>query len=285
MCTRCFGAKATKRLFLLRKGHAGEDAPRIVCASSLVTSGILTALAIFAFSTLNEAGFFNLAGSASCLSTNCFCEQPRLGEIGFVQPSNTFSSFFFVVISVLLGHALVRDSRVWIAQLWPLPLIALGVGLCSAVFHATLTFAGQFLDVFAMHALALFVIARSARRSQILSPRVLVVVYALALGCAALLLFYVPETRRYLFACFILGGIGAERWAVKCYGTQISAKYLWFGIACIAAGYVVWLLDNKLIVCAPHSALQGHGVWHLAGAVSIAFLYRYYRSEQTSATK
>lgn len=166
-----------------------------------------------------------------------------------------------------------------------MPLIALSVGLCSAVFHATLTFIGQFLDVFAMHALAFFVIAKSARRSQILSPSVLVFAYAVALSIAALLLFYLPETRRYLFACLILLGIGAERWTVKRYGIQISAKHLWIGIACIAAGYVVWLLDNKLIICAPHSALQGHGVWHLAGAVSIAFLYRYYRSEQTSATK
>lgn len=43
--------------------------------------------------------------------------------------------------------------------------------------------------------------------------------------------------------------------------------------------FVIWNA-TKTWLCAPHSVVQGHAIWHLLGAGSAYLLYRYYDSEE-----
>jgi len=51
-------------------------------------------------------------------------------------------------------------------------------------------------------------------------------------------------------------------------------------LASILVAFAIWNA-SKAWLCQPHSLVQGHAIWHLLGAVSAYFLYRYYASELT----
>jgi hypothetical protein len=96
---------------------------------------------------------------ATCLKTGCFCESA--GEQSPVrQPANTYSSLAFVfsgmiVLSQMRNHAASRLPSVYSA-IMGISSIVIGVG--SAFYHASLTFIGQFFDVFGMFLLAAFML-------------------------------------------------------------------------------------------------------------------------------
>ena len=257
-----------------------SDAPNLVSLLGVVVSVVGTLITIAVFQEMFVEGYVASYGVASCLTTNCFCEQPRTIVGMFVQPSNTYSSFAFVWIGLLLAFVQARESATWRRRLWPLPTIAITVGLSSAYFHSTLSFIGQFLDVFAMHALVFFILLVALRRLFGMNGVSFGVAYWTMLSCTGFLLYNVPVTRRYLFALLVVLSIVLEVSSIKRLGIQIASRYFWIATMSLAVGYAVWFLDNKLILCSGNSWLQGHGFWHAAGAVSIALLYRYYRSEK-----
>ena len=51
-------------------------------------------------------------------------------------------------------------------------------------------------------------------------------------------------------------------------------------LASILVAFAIWNA-SKAWLCQPRSLVQGHAIWHLLGAVSAYFLYRYYASELT----
>ena len=52
------------------------------------------------------------------------------------------------------------------------------------------------------------------------------------------------------------------------------------GLIATAIAFAIWILDQKGLICAPHSLLQGHALWHLLGALSLWLTFNYYRSER-----
>jgi hypothetical protein len=51
------------------------------------------------------------------------------------------------------------------------------------------------------------------------------------------------------------------------------------GVGLFALAFLIWILDNERILCAPAALAQGHAAWHLLGAIAVALLYFYYLSE------
>jgi Ceramidase len=226
---------------------------------------------------------------ATCLSSHCFCEAPR-SDTSVAQPSNSLSSFAFLFVSILILLTSARNSRPsnddpylspkfnQLQEPFWLATAAFAISVGSAYFHATLSLYGQFLDVSSMYLLASFVIARAvARLSDFKYASVLVGLAAIfLLSCA--MLFFFPETRRYWFAGLIVVGLILEKFAVRTLSPLLDQSLLWSSVAAISVGYVFWLLDNTLTICAPHSVFQGHSLWHFAGALSVFLLYRYYEN-------
>jgi hypothetical protein len=160
---------------------------------------------------------------------------------------------------------------------------AVVIGVGSAFFHASLTLVGQFFDVFGMYLLTSFMLAYALRRMLNWGRETTLGVYALLVAGLSLLLYLVPETRRYAFAVVLLVAIISETTLRR--RRRLSVRVSWWnaGFLLFAMGYAIWILDNFKILCDPDSLLQGHAIWHILGAIAVVLLYRYYASERATA--
>jgi hypothetical protein len=225
---------------------------------------------------------------ASCMPGHCFCEAIR--TTGIRQPSNAWSSLAFVLVSLLVvGHALAIRSMPRFTPtnamarhlVYPLlfALASLLIGFGSAFYHASLSFAGQFVDVFGMYLIATFVLMYNIGRLHPISATAAVAGYALANVALAALLYEVPLLRRVMFGVVIVTALAVELPIRRRLQPVLNGRLLGSAIVILAIGFAVWILDIANILCAPASTLQGHAVWHVAGAVSTLLLYFFYCSE------
>lgn len=222
---------------------------------------------------------------ANCMPDNCFCEAIRPGTVA--QPVNTWSSFGFVLVGLLV----IRQSREDIRRhksnlmkrqraypaLFGMALIITGLG--SAFYHASLTLVGQFLDLMGMYFIASFIMLYNISRLKALSGKNFVIAYILVNALLAFLLIQYPALRRYIFGIMILATLLPEyrlRQAGKLFINNFLINAAW---GTLILAFIIWALDLTKILCNPTSWLQGHALWHLLGAIAGGFLYLYYRSE------
>ena len=219
---------------------------------------------------------------ATCTATHCFCELPRIGAL-ILQPADSWSSFGYVLAGFLM--IVLAGRRDWASAMPPLAartmgLTAIIVGLGSVLMHATLTLWGQFLDVLGMYLVGSFLLVRALarwRRSRMAARSRCMLRCARALVAVLIL---VPEVRRWLFAVLLILAILVELIFARPLRPGARFGYYLAGILAKAVAFTIWILDQQGVVCAPHSLLQGHAVWHLLGAISIWLTFSYYRSER-----
>lgn len=101
-------------------------------------------------------------------------------------------------------------------------------------------------------------------------------VYATA-AIAALVL--VPDLRRWLFAVLLTLGIAMEVTGPLRSRPRGDTRIFLAGNTVFAAAFLIWWLDQSLLLCSPTSPLQGHATWHLLGAVAAWLLFVYYTRE------
>lgn len=224
---------------------------------------------------------------ASCMPANCFCEAIHRGTVA--QPANTWSSFGFVLIGLLVIGRPEEDFRRRKAnlmtrqraypRLFGAALILVGLG--SAFYHASLTFVGQFFDVMGMYLIASFIILYNHSRLLPLSGKHFVMAYFLINTILAVILIQLPALRRYIFGLMILATLVPEYCLRAQKAVVINNRFLQAAWGTLLLAFIIWVLDLTKIFCNPNSWLQGHALWHLLGAVAGGFLYLYYRSENT----
>ena len=226
--------------------------------------------------------YWSTYAPATCTETRCFCEAPRFGSL-VLQPANSWSSLGYVLAGFLM--IVLARSRGWQSAMTPATAIALGitaifVGLGSVLLHATLTLWGQFFDVLGMYLVGSFLLVSALARWMRLPDRQAIVLYLLL--CAALVaaLIAVPEVRRWLFALVLIFAIVVELAMARPRRAGVQVRWYMFGIATNAVAFLFWNLDQHGYACMPDSLFQGHAAWHLLGAVSLWFIFRYYRSER-----
>ena len=224
---------------------------------------------------------------ASCMPANCFCEAIRPGAIA--QPANTWSSFGFVLIGLLVIRQSGEDvrrrlnsnpmvNRRALPLLYGIAVILIGLG--SAFYHASLTFAGQFFDVMGMYLLASFILLYNISRVAALSNRQFVLTYLAFNTILAYVLLQHPALRRYIFAVIVLATLIPEYRVRTQKKPQISGAFLQAAWWTLLAAFVIWILDITKLLCDPNSWRQGHAFWHLLGGMAAGWLYLYYRSEK-----
>ncbi|MEY2884688.1 MAG: hypothetical protein RL490_2412 [Pseudomonadota bacterium] len=217
---------------------------------------------------------------ATCLSTHCFCEAPRTGDL-LLQPANSWSSFGFVGVGLWImlgGGSRPASPFAGLAAMW-FGFTAIVIGLGSVALHATLTLWGQFADVLGMYLLGAFTLAWAVQRWRDLSPRATAALYAaVATGLIGALALW-PETRRWLFAVLLVIAIAVEWWLARPRRPDGQPRLLLLGLGANALAFAIWIADQTGTLCDPGSPWQGHAAWHLLGAVAVACSYAYYRSE------
>ena len=221
---------------------------------------------------------------ATCWPDSCFCEGVRDGLIR--QPANTWSSLAFCLAGLVMAVELVRrrESRGFApVEAACFALAAVLVGSTSAFYHASLSFVGQWLDVQSMYLLILAAFAVNLDALRPHEPRRFLLVYGVVNLLLGLLLVWVPVLRRFAFAGVVLSVLvtevllrrrGLRDWRL---GPLVTAA----GVMAVAFG--IWILDTTRVLCAPDSLVQGHAVWHVLGAVSTFFLWRYFRGPGRSS--
>ena len=151
----------------------------------------------------------------------------------------------------------------------------------TAIFAvASLTFIGQFFDVFGMFLLAAFLLLYALERIcnlRLMTTLSLYLTFNLLLSWIQIA---IPETRRHAFAIVLVIALLFERYYRSKMNPHIEVKWLRYGIVLLAVAYIIWILDNTRTLCFEHSLMQGHALWHILGAVSVLFLHKYYVSEK-----
>ncbi|HSJ13041.1 MAG TPA: ceramidase domain-containing protein [Longimicrobiales bacterium] len=216
---------------------------------------------------------------ATCYPDSCFCEALRDGLIR--QPVNAASSLAFVVVAVAVARSSAgehpsgyeRAGAGVMRDMFVLSLVLIGVG--SAFYHSSLSFAGQFADVLGMYLLATLVILAGLKRFEGLSARNAWVLYGLANGVLAWALYGIPELRRYLFGALIVLGAWLE---ARRREWSRSDRTLRVALGVFALALVAWTLDITGAACRADSWVQGHALWHVLTATTCWLLYRHYRS-------
>ena len=155
--------------------------------------------------------------------------------------------------------------------------IIIGVG--SAFYHASLTFIGQFFDVFGMFLLAAFMLVYAWERIWNLRLATTLSLYLALNLFLSWLQIAIPDTRRYVFAIVLIVALLFEYYFRLKMKPNIEIRWLRLGIGLLTFAYVIWILDNTRTLCFENSLFQGHAMWHILGAVSVLFLHQYYRSE------
>lgn len=239
---------------------------------------IISALIVISTTNLEWRGWALTTG----FPDKTFCE--AIGDGTVRQPFNAWSSLFFIPIGLWVLRRSMLDelpsprlSPVWRHKRYGLiyggALIVMGLG--SWFFHASLTYIGHFVDVMGMYFLGGFLFTYGLSRKLRTSASAFTLGYAAVVIPLVLLQWFQPELSRYAFATLILSALGIE---VICHNS-LRNKLFVLAMISLGFGFVVWMLDEKKLLCWPQSCLQGHAVWHMLTAISTQFSYLYYRSE------
>ncbi|MEP6481560.1 MAG: ceramidase domain-containing protein [Rhodoglobus sp.] len=243
---------------------------------------ILVALAASAaiyFITQALADSSLAARAATCTKTGCFCEAP-LASIP-KQLADSFSSLAFVFLGVwtLLatrGPAVGTPER----RLTPLfGIVFVFIGASSFFYHSTLSFFGQFLDIFSMYAFGILLAIGALYRARKLRGAPAIMIFVALSAIFAVVQYLLPDARRVLFAALLLPGIILE---LTPFITGFSprsprVRFIYWGVGTLVVAYVIWLLDQNPAFCDSGSLLQGHAVWHVLTAISAFLIVAHYR--------
>jgi hypothetical protein len=150
------------------------------------------------------------------------------------------------------------------------------LGLSSALYHATLTFLGQWLDVFGMYLLGLLLALGALWRSGRLRGRTAVAIFVVAAVILGVAQYFYPDARRVLFALLLLPGVVLELLPRITGGGPGSRRWVLASLGTFALAYAIWLLDQSAL-CDPTFPVQGHAVWHVLGAVAVLFVTVHWR--------
>jgi len=160
-----------------------------------------------------------------------------------------------------------------------LGLSAVIIGVGSAFYHASMTFVGQFFDVFGMYLLTSLMWVYALGRLKGWRIGTAAAVFGGLNMALTVLQLAIPDTRRYAFAVVLILALVTEAVVWKKRRPARDYRWFWAGLLTFAAAYVIWILDNSGAWCAPTSWVQGHAVWHVLGAIAVGCLWRWYGSE------
>jgi hypothetical protein len=226
---------------------------------------------------------------ATCMPDHCFCERVRPGVIR--QPVNTWSNLAFISTGVMVLAVAVRDftlaPRPKRANLmrsnWVYPVIygavTISIGLGSLLYHSSLAFVWQTVDVTSIYLMASFMLLYNVSRMRRMKGGVFAGSYLLANLAMGYVAIRWPVTRRYIVVLLILAVLVCEIIICKKRRPRTDMRFFRAANISLSLAGVSWILDIGRVICLPDSLLQAHALWHVFMAMTIGFVYFYYRSE------
>lgn len=212
------------------------------------------------------------------------------------QPVNTLSNLGFVVAGLLVAWRAGRSGGLGTGTLARHPGLATAysclvvlLGPASMAMHATESATGGYLDLTSMYLVAAFAFAYAAMRRWGRGPGFLtsvflgVVVLCEVVGLYDATIPVVTYAGNVAFAVFLVAALVLERHVARAGRLVLDTRWAWAAVAALAVAFAVWnTAKTDSPWCDPDALYQGHGVWHLLGAVAAWCLFRLYVSERPS---
>ena len=212
---------------------------------------------------------------------------------------NTWSNLAYVLVGFYAFGFACHDSRLKYSALagylikTPAMSILFGIACCylgfgSGFYHASLTRLGQQLDVAAMYAPLLALIAINVggwipcvknRHDQELFPT-----WPISAGLVLVAGFLLYKYKWSMSSAQVLPALILTT-SILSVADQFqrrrkqAVRWLILGLMTVVFARLCWELDVAKKFSGPDSWLQGHAVWHLLTALSLASMYLFYRSE------
>jgi hypothetical protein len=221
---------------------------------------------------------------ATCLP-DCWCEAARVGS-WILEPVNTWTNLFFVFAGLafmfkaqkLTTNKNKLSSLVLFPRLYGFAMIFVGLG--SFFYHASQTFAGQWFDVFGMYLVSMFYISYNFFRISWFDKKMFLSFYILSCLALGFIVYFYPETRRWLFGVSIVITLIQSLWIQNRFKNIINRNFLIGAAAFYIVAQTVWVLDKNRVWCDPYAWMNGHGIWHIFTGVAAVLTYLYFQSEK-----
>jgi hypothetical protein len=254
-----------------------------------VAVGILAAGAVVA--ALVGAGGWPGAPSGCVEAGDCYCELRHGGLVA--QPVNTFSNLGFVAVGLgvlaFAGAGAGRRNRFTTDAAYrrTYGAVVISLGVASMVFHGTMTEWGGWADLVSMHLFVTFVLLYDLAVTWRRRTRWFLGSWTAANLVLGIALWLMDNGYgKYLFAALLVATVVVDLRVTRPPEAAVARdrRLLGAGLGVYLGGQVVWLLSRDGAPwCAPASLFQGHALWHLTGAATVALVYLYLSSEREHA--
>ena len=226
-----------------------------------------------------------------------FCEMNHMDQL-IRQPSNTWSNLGFFLVGLFtltlgiqdLKYSERKESDNFLVR-YPIFSIMFGVSAIylfvgSFFYHASLTEFFQKLDQTGMCSVVVMILVFNFYKifplvrikGKYKSSHAIMIAFGMALN------YFIYSTLYKININVLFPMLIALVFLTSCYYLLFISKehyftnYLWAAFAILILAGSIWILDRTSVVCNPTSIFQGHALWHILNAVSILFIYLYYRS-------
>jgi hypothetical protein len=160
--------------------------------------------------------------------------------------------------------------------------VAIVTGIGSFFYHASETWIGAIADYLGMYLGSTYMLTMNLHRYFMWPRRVLTFIYWMVLAVLLMTMIYFPAISRVVYgttaasSCLVLESLIYLRNKRN----HRVIQYRWLGGVWLlfTLAYLVWILDESRVACDPQNHyFNGHALWHVLNAMSLYFLFRYYR--------
>jgi len=197
------------------------------------------------------------------------------GSVGGIiaEPLNTWSNLAYILVGLILLYS-HRNDRWTPVKYFAYASIA--VGISSGLYHASLCFVFQAMDLGSMYLISLLMLTLNLRRLGVIHRGEIYWTYwGLFVFSIAILLVF-QKFGRFMFNIQLFLALTMEGYL---YSRDKSYKLspLLTAIGISMGALIFWILDWKEIISNPaNHHFQGHAMWHVLTAISFFYLYKFY---------
>lgn len=268
----------------------------LLLRSACLTAGILLVW-IGLDAWLTGTAWAGMQISQSALTVE-YCEFNRVDR--FVhQPMNTYSNLVYFYLGVFILGIAQEDAKsrgtLKPNRLQDFPLLSALMGACfvylsvgSAFFHASLTYAGQRVDMNATYAIMLtlagIALYHVTHRITLTATQKNLWVLALLtiIGLFLKIALLIPSSRLVPALILLLNVLMVIHYVQ--FRRERSFWLIIVSFALIVAAIKIRTLDVQKVGCDPQSFFQGHALWHVLTALSSFCSYAFFRYTKGPAT-
>ncbi len=156
--------------------------------------------------------------------------------------------------------------------------VALLVGLCSTIYDVTYVYAAQLLDLSAMLVFVSLLLFLNMRALSVKSTKLVGLLVAGIVASVAAIIMFQGYSGDIIFGVYVLLVIISELVLVK-RKLHVGLKQWLFALSLFVIGFILWIPDNKQLVCFDIGLFNGRAVFHYLCAITIYLLYRYYEQQ------